>query len=524
MNKETVKNHKVSIFHPTRFSLILFYSIASFCVIVIVSFSVGKIFTLSEKRELIERSETYAGFIINNLNYAMYKEFFYPVMENDGQIDLENNPEHFRKLDQVIKKNIYGYNIKKVYLYDYNRQVIYSTIPKHIGFVLEPGANTQLDSALNGASASILRPPGELDYRSEVVEEPLLESYYPIYEFSKESRQKAKQVGAMEIYQDMTGLNKQISAAYQKTTIITASSMGVMFISLLLIVYKGSSIIKLRTKQLKEIRDQLEERVKERTQEIETTYYKLRKTQKKLIQSEKMAGIGKLAAGIAHEINNPLASVASCAEGLQERFNASVKPKDKKTHLILSNSDFDTFQEYLKIIYNETFRCKAIISKLLNFSRQTESVKIELDLNNVLRDSLLIIKHQIDVDKKSITLDLMGEPAIIIGDEHQLKQVFLNVIKNASESIDGKGEIIIKSVKKDDCVSINFKDNGSGIKKEDLAKIFDPFFTTKPADKGTGLGLSICYGIIEVHGGNITAFSDGEGRGSTIEITLPLKI
>ncbi|MGR3219292.1 MAG: hypothetical protein ACUZ8H_05660, partial [Candidatus Anammoxibacter sp.] len=332
-NNKTKETEKQSIFHPSRFNLILFYSITSFLVIAIVSFSVGKILSSIEKRELIERSETYAGFIIRNLNYTMYNEFFYPIMEAEGQIDLENNPEHQRKLDEVIKKGIYGYNIKKVYLYDDKRRVIYSTIHKHIGFSLEKGENIQLDTALKGGAASILRPPGVTDYRGQVVKEMLLESYYPIYAFTKTSVQdpksatrnpKLKQVGAMEIYQDMTGLNRQIAVAQHKTTIVTASSMGILFIFLLLIVNKGASIIRLRTRQLSNARDHLEERIKERTREIETAYEKVQQTQKQLIQSEKMAGIGKMAAGLAHEINNPLASVASCAEGLLERFNNSL--------------------------------------------------------------------------------------------------------------------------------------------------------------------------------------------------------
>ncbi|MGR3317283.1 MAG: sensor histidine kinase [Candidatus Anammoxibacter sp.] len=522
--KNTNKKQKTSIFHPTKFNLMLFYPITSFLVIAIVSLSVGKILASIERRELIERSEIYAGFIISNLNHSMYDEFFFPLMETEGQIDLENNPEHFRKLDEVIRRSIYGYNIKKVYLYDNNRQIIYSTVPEHIGFSLNDGENIQLDSALNGGAASILRPPGVTDYRGQVVTEMLLESYYPIFGYTKTSVQdkRLKQVGAMEIYQDMTGLNKQIYDAQRKTTIITASSMGILFISLILIVNKGASIIRLRTKQLSEARDHLEERVKERTQEIEEAYKKLQHTQKQLIQSEKMAGIGKLAAGIAHEINNPLASVASCAEGLLQRYKDNTNNKNRDSKPDVLNEDSDIFPEYLKIIYNETFRCKAIISKLLNFSRQTEPVITELNIINVLNDSLAIFKHQINIEKKRITFISGQEPIIVKGDEHQMKQVFLNILINASGAIIDVGEIVINANKDANNAIITFKDNGCGIKQDDLKKIFDPFFTNKPVGKGTGLGLSICYGIIEAHGGFINPFSEGVGKGTTIEIVLPL--
>lgn len=514
---------KESILHPSRFRLMLFYPITSFMVIAIVSFSVGKILSINEKQELIERSETYAGFIISNLNKVMYDEFFFPLIEKDKGIDLENNQEHFLKLDKVIKKSIYGYNIKKVYLYDKNRHIIYSTIPKHMGFALQEGENPQLDSALNGVAASILRPPGQTDYRSEVVGETLLESYYPIFEFANDTRQKGRQVGAMEIYQDMVGLNQQISTAQHKTTLITAASMGILFISLILIVNKGALIIRLRTKQLGEAKEHLEERVSERTKEIEAAYDKLKFTQNKLIQSEKMAGIGKFAAGIAHEINNPLASIVSCAEGLLGRVGSDVGSKDGISKIKISADDLDIFPEYLQIICSESFRCKATISKLLNFARQTEPKMAEMNINSVIQESVTIIKHQINLHKKRITINLTADPVIVIGDEHQLKQVFLNVLINASDAVGDEGEIIITTELQDDNILFKCKDNGNGINSDDLKKIFDPFFSTKRVGKGTGLGLSICYGLIKAHNGNIDASSAGEGKGAIIEITLPFK-
>lgn len=521
MNKKT---KKFSIFHPARFKLMLFYPITSFLVICIVSFSVGKILASNEKDDLIKRSETYAGFIISNLNHAIYDDFFFPIMEAEGEIDLENNPDHFRKLNKVIKKSIYGYNIIKVYLYDSTRRIIYSTVPEHIGFSLTAGENLQLDSALNGEASSILRPPGVIDYRNQVVNEMLLESYYPIYEYTKSAAEnlRSRQVGAMEIYQDMAGLNRQISNARRKTTIITAASMGILFISLILIVNKGALIIRLRTKQLSDAKDHLEDRVKDRTREIEEAYKKLQLAQKQLIQSEKLAGIGKLAAGLAHEINNPLASVASCAEGLLQRYKDYANNKNIDINPNVLNQDSDIFQEYLKIIYNETFRCKTIISKLLNFSRQVEPVITEINITNVIKDSLAIFKHQIDIKKKSITFISGADQIIVKGDEHQLKQVFLNIFINAAYAIKDIGEIIIETGITRNNAIITIKDSGYGIKQEDLKKIFDPFFTNKPVGKGTGLGLSICYGIIITHGGTITPFSKGSGKGTTMEIALPL--
>ncbi len=261
----------------------------------------------------------------------------------------------------------------------------------------------------------------------------------------------------------------------------------------------------------------LEERVKVRTQEIEKAYKKLKETQNQLIQSEKMASIGKLSAGIAHEINNPLASVGGCAEGLLARFKDGNGDSANK----VLNHDTEIFQEYLKIICNETFRCKTIISKLLNFSRQVEPVFDKQDINLLIQESLAIIKHQIS--DKLFVVNLFNKPIIVKGDAHQLKQVFLNLLINASESIEGTGEISIKSSIDKNNATIVFRDNGCGIKLDNFKKIFDPFFTTKLVGKGTGLGLSICYGIITGHGGTIIPASEGEGKGSTFTIILPLE-
>lgn len=525
------KKQRPSIFHPARFNLMLFYPVTSFLVIGIVSFSVGKILASNEKRELVERSETYAGFIISNLNRSMYDEFFFPLMEDEGYVDLENNPEHLKRLDDVINRSIYGFNIKKVYLYDSNRRIIYSTVPEHMGFSLAKGENWQLDAALDGGTASILRPPGVTDYRGVMVDEMLLESYYPIFKYLRGTgkddqagavgMQISAQVGAMEIYQEMAGLSRQISDAQSKITIITASSMGILFISLILIVNKGASIIRFRTREISEARDHLEERVRERTKEIEVAYEKLQHTQKQLIQSAKMAGIGKLAAGIAHEINNPLASVCGCAEGLLDRCKEHKEGAEDALRAYVD--DAGVFQEYLTIICNETFRCKSIIAKLLNFSRQVEPVIKRLNIVGVLKESLALFNHQINTEAKRVTLTSADDPIYVKCDEHQLKQVFLNILINAADAIGDAGDISINAACKDNRAVITFKDSGCGIRQDDMKKIFDPFFTNKPAGEGTGLGLSICYGIIEAHGGTIIPYSEGDGRGATMEVALPIE-
>ncbi|MBS1257656.1 MAG: Adaptive-response sensory-kinase SasA [Candidatus Scalindua arabica] len=502
-----------SIFHPETFHLMLYYSITSFIVIGIVSFLVGEIFSRMEKNDLIERSEKYAGYIVTNINHAMYKDFFTPTINEYGYIDLENNRDQFNRLDKVIKSNIYGLNLKKVYIFNMNGQIIYSNITEHVGYVLERGRNMQLDSAIKGDSASTLQHSGMMDSKGVQVEESLLESYYPVYEYSEGEFNTEKQVGVLEIYQDMKDLDYQISMAHRKAVIITSSSMGLLFLILLLIIKKASGVIHLKTNQLVEAKDNLEEKVDERTREIKQAYERLQETQKRLSRSEKLAGIGTLAAGVAHEINNPLASVASCAEGLINRMdNVDFKSKD----------DGNVFPDYLKTICDETYRCKTIISKLLDFSRRQVPVFGKVDINDLLSEVVKLVGRQKELNNLNIELDYSSEAIIIYGDFNQLKQVFLNMILNAIDATEGGGQIKISTGRSSDEAQIKFEDSGCGIASENLDKVFEPFFSTKLPGKGTGLGISICYGIIEEHKGKILVSSDGVGKGAIFTIILPV--
>lgn len=544
-----------NIFHPEKFNLILYYTITSFTVIAILSLVVGWIFPRMESQELIKRSEKYTQYFIVHLNYEIYKDFVFPTLKRNKHIDLENNREQFKKLDKVVRENMFGLNIKKLYLYDLEGHISYSTVPEHVGFTLNRGVNKKLDSAICGEPASALLLAGTTDSKGVHVVETLLESYYPFYEIEKDGSNKI-QVGVLEIYQDMSGLKRQMTKARSKAIIMTGSAMGVLFLVLFLVVKKAARIINVRTKQLIDARNTLEIKVEERTQEIREAYKKLQHTQRKLIQSEKLASIGTLVAGLAHEINNPLASVASCAEGLTERLKTILHRNEQHNNSMAQHSktqnrnqgagigngelvayspapdsrpptpsaELDVFVEYLKIICNETYRCKSIISNLLNFSRQSEPNFEQVDVNHIIYDTLTVVQYQSQPRGQNIKLNLSNEPCFVIGDPQQLKQVFLNLIINSLYATEGGGDISISTSIKQMVVQILFTDSGVGIEPEHLDKIFDPFFTTKPTGKGTGLGLAICYGIIDVHNGRIDAFSEGAGKGASFMITLPLAI
>ncbi len=246
-------------------------------------------------------------------------------------------------------------------------------------------------------------------------------------------------------------------------------------------------------------------------EEVRRSYEQLRRSQDLLLRQEKLASLGRLAAGLAHEINNPLSSVAGFAEALQRRVETGS-----------SQEGLGDAPEYLAFIQQEVARASAIVRHLLDFARQREPIFEELDLASLVRDTAALVSRQAAVTNKRITLDLTPGLPIVQADQQMIQQVILNLLTNALDAIDGEGDIQIRAFPIPGYVEILVYDTGCGISPEHLAKVFDPFFTTKEVGKGTGLGLAICQGIIEQHRGMIEVRSDGVGKGTTVVIRLPV--
>ncbi len=232
---------------------------------------------------------------------------------------------------------------------------------------------------------------------------------------------------------------------------------------------------------------------------------RLQETHLQLVSSEKMASLGKLAAGIAHEINNPLGGILIYASLMAEDL-----PED------------DTKRGDLARIVQEASRCKDIVKSLLEFARQTEPKMEPTDINRAITDGLFFLENQALFHNIKIIKNLDPFLPFIRGNASQLKQVLINIIVNAAEAMHGNGTLTITSYPSPNRKSIvlEFTDTGEGISEENLSRIFDPFFTTKAVGKGTGLGLSTSYGIVESHGGRISVKSK-VGEGTTFTIELP---
>ncbi len=233
---------------------------------------------------------------------------------------------------------------------------------------------------------------------------------------------------------------------------------------------------------------------------------KLEKTQLQLIQSEKMASLGKLSAGVAHQLNNPLGGITLY------------------TKLMLEDYDLeDNAREDLYRILKDAQRCRETVKELLEFARQTRHFMRPLNINKAIERTLFLIENQTLFQNITVKKNMAPFVPLVLADSQQLGHVFMNIIINAAQAMDGHGTITIttrESANKDRVI-IEIADTGNGIPAEDLRHIFEPFFTTKEEGKGTGLGLSVVYGIIENHNGKIFARSV-LGRGSTFIIEFPI--
>jgi signal transduction histidine kinase len=268
------------------------------------------------------------------------------------------------------------------------------------------------------------------------------------------------------------------------------------------------------------------DKIRKAHQELQKTHEELRQTQRRLVQSEKMASLGNLAAGVAHEINTPIGAVNSAADTSKRAIARVIQSIEESQSLEDLNTD-QKFRDSLNFIKGNndlitlaSERIVKIVKSLGSFARLDEADLKDVDIHEGI-DSTLTLLHHTTKERIAIIREYGYIPKISCRPS-QLNQVFMNLLKNATESIKDKGTIHIKTSVEENKVIIRISDDGLGIKKENLNRVFDPGFTTKGVGVGTGLGLSISYNIIHDHSGEIEVESE-EGKGSTFSILLPIK-
>lgn len=257
--------------------------------------------------------------------------------------------------------------------------------------------------------------------------------------------------------------------------------------------------------QLAKLNATLEARVRERTRALE-------EAQAQLVQKEKLASLGQLAAGVAHELNNPLMAVL----GSIQLVNRSIQ------HANLARDELARINELVEVVEREAFRGKRIVSNLLDFARIKTPMKGSADLHKLIDGAAFLVSHQVKMDEVTVEREYQpGMPPVTV-DPDQITQVLVNVILNAVQAIQGRGRVILRTALEHHEAVVEIQDTGMGISQELLSKVFDPFFTTKEVGQGTGLGLAVSYGIIQEHGGRIQIAST-ERAGTTVTIRLPLE-
>lgn len=488
-----------------RFSLVRYFLVVGFLTAVVVAIVVS-VFTAREVQDdLQDKSQDTAVLIVRNLARQVHERFTRPTILRDGFVDLDR-PDHLAELDQVVRSATAEFEVQTVYFFDLDGRIIYSTKPEHRGFVV--GDNPNYARAAAGEPSSLLVARGSpLDVAGEVGHAPLLETYVPIERYGDDGRPTGERIGVIEVYQDASHLVAETRRATLRVAAISALGIVTLMLGLSVRIVTANRTIHDKTRELVEANASLARLSADLEREVEDRT-------KRLVRAETLASVGTLAAGVAHEVNNPVASIASCAEGLLRRA---------RDPALQAQPAFAEFPEYLEIIRDEAFRVKEVTRGLLDFSRAGTdggTTTAPVDLGALLQATTRLLAWRCEREKKTIELDLPEAPVVIEGDATGLRQLLLNVTVNALDASQA-GQVVRWRVRAaEGGAELTCEDQGKGLSKEDLGRVMEPFFTKKPPGEGTGLGLSIAYGVARRHGGKLELTSEGEGRGVRVSVRL----
>ncbi len=435
--------------------------------------------------ELTQSSAKYAADIVENLFYQIEEEYLAPLLEKGETYDY-TDPHHVAALRSVINRSIHGHAVAKLYFFDTDGWIIFSSQEEHIGFQVGE-ENQHFREAAGGVVSWVLKRRNDpLDMTGDPTAEELLETYVPIH--SRLGDDPGKVVGVIEIYQKVEELQAELESSTRRIVTVALASVGALFLVCTHFIVRADRIIRQRRRELlksnqalRDLSRDLEVLVEKRTQQ--------------LIEKAKLASLGGLAAGVAHEINTPLATISACAEGSAARLREMLTAN--------TEAEREVF-EYLGFIDTEAFRCKEITRSLLDYSRQSLIDETsEFDVNELIERTLVLFR--LNKENRRVQIEAELEPGLpgVTGDPAQIRQVLHNLVENALHSVRGveNPRVIVRTKSREDHVVVECEDNGEGIPPNIAEKVFDPFFTTKPPGQGVGLGLALSYNIIQRHGG-----------------------
>ena len=458
------------------FRLVKYFAFAGLIVIFLVTIILTVLNTHWVKSMQRKKSEDYARLLIENLNHQVFLQFVIPVVMMSGKIQLSKR-EQFERMDSVVRSTMHSFKVETVNIYSMDNQISYSFDPSMIG--RQNYGGTGYMQARDGKWNSKLVQRGNfLQILLGSPKEVRLITFAPLRQESKVGQISGRVLGVVEIVQDLSEDYKTIFRIQILVIITCTVLMGALFVVLVFVVKRGESIIQKRAMERL--------RLKER-----------------LARAEKLSSLGEMAAGISHEIRNPLGIIRSSAELLKKKV-AKVDP---------TNTIPD-------IIIEESSRLNGIITNFINYAKPRSPNFAPCQVEEIIEKNITFLEPQINEQGYVIEKNYQNSLPKIMADSTMLYQSFLNILINAMQSMPDGGRVFVDISSNDHLLTVHFDDEGKGIPPENLDKIWDPFFTTK--DMGTGLGLGIVKNIIESHGGSVQIVNRAV-RGARVTIELPVR-
>ncbi|MCU0592018.1 MAG: ATP-binding protein [Desulfobacterales bacterium] len=458
------------------FRLVKYFTFSGLVVIFLVTLILAILNTHWVKSMQRKKSEDYAHALIENLNHQVFLQFILPIGMKFGKVQLRNQ-EQFERMDNVVRSTLHSFKVEDLNIYSMSNTISYSFDETRIG--VKAFGGTAIEQAKSGRSSSKLVQRGSfLEILAGFPKEVRLVTFAPLRWEEPLGRITDPVLGVVEVVQDLSEDYQTIFRIQILVVITCTVLMGALLVVLVFVVKRGESIIERRAEERMRLKEQLS-------------------------RVERMSAMGEMAAGISHEIRNPLGIIRSSAELLKKKV-AKIDP---------SNALPD-------IIVEEATRLNGIITDFINFARPRSPKLNPCRVDDVIEKTLTFLTAQIEERGYTIEKDYQNPLPEIMGDAPMLHQSFLNLFINAMQAMPDGGRIGVSLRAEGGQARIEIEDAGPGIPVDLSDKIWDPFFTTK--DKGTGLGLGIVKNIVEAHGGTIR-IANREPRGARVTIDLPVR-
>ena len=458
------------------FRLVKYFAFTGLIVIFLVTIILSLLNTHWIKSMQRKKSEDYAHVMIENLNHQVFIQFIIPVVLKDGKIQLSKR-EQFERMDNVVRSAMHSFKVETVNIYSMDNKISYSLDQIMIGRQ-NYGGTGYLQARMGKWNSKLVQRGNFLQILLGFPKEVQLITFAPLRQESKVGKISGLVLGVVEIVQDLSEDYKAIFGIQILVVSTCTVLMGALFVVLVYVVKRGEGIIQKRAMERL--------RLKER-----------------LAHAERLSSMGEMAAGISHEIRNPLGIIRSSAELLKKK-TVEVDPEN-------------TIPD---IIVEEASRLNTIITDFFNYAKPRSPNIAACRVEEVLEKNITFLEAQIKAQGYVIKKNYQNSLPEIMADGTMLYQSFLNILINAMQSMPDGGRILVEISSSDHLITVHFDDEGQGIPNENLEKIWDPFFTTK--EMGTGLGLGIVKNIVESHGGSIQIVNRPV-RGTRVTIELPVK-